>query len=64
MIESLSPKQSLALELYNVGQFEPASKVRFLNLVTIVEVLAIREQTAVGVRDLIDKLKQSVKASE
>jgi len=63
-IKPVSPKQSLALELYNLGQFEPATKARFLNLVTIVEVLANRKRKATGICNQIDELMQSVRASE
>jgi Apea-like HEPN len=63
-IKALSSKQSLALELYNLAQFEPAPRVRFLNLITIVEVLTIRESMATHILEHIDKLKQAVKESE
>ena len=62
-IKPLSPKQSLALELYNLGHFEPATKARFLNLVSIIEILKTCEPKAKGVRDQIDVLMRSVKAS-
>lgn len=63
-IKPLPPKQSLALELYNLSHFEPDTKVRFLNLVTIIEVLADRGRKAKGIRDKIDELMRSVRTSE
>jgi hypothetical protein len=40
---SLTPKQQLALDLYNLAQFENTTKTRFLTLITVVEILAKRK---------------------
>ncbi len=59
----LSTKLSLGLELYNLGHFEPATKARFLNLVTIIEVLAERERREQPIRDQLDSYIQEVRNS-
>jgi hypothetical protein len=39
---SLTPKQRLALELYNLSRFGAVIQTRFLNLITVVEILSER----------------------
>jgi hypothetical protein len=63
-VKPLPAKKSLALELYNLCLFESATKTRFLNLVTIVEVLAKRERKATPIRETIHELMESVRSSE
>jgi len=59
-----SPKQQLALELYNLSHFENVPKTRFLNLITVVEVLAIRRSRPKSVRALVGDLLTAVDRSE
>jgi hypothetical protein len=58
---TLTPKLRLALELYNLSRFEPASKARFLALITIIEVLAERERRDPAVIQEVEKLKKIFK---
>lgn len=55
---SLSEKQRLALDLYNLSHFEGTSKTRFLTLITVIEVLATRQKRQVSVRALLKKFKE------
>ena len=60
---SFTPKQQLALDLYNQSHFESVSKTRFLTLITVVEILATpkrrSQQLATLVRNLCDTARQS-----
>ncbi len=49
-----SPKLTLALELYNGCKFAVESEVRFLSLVTVVEVLAERSSIPTSAAEFID----------
>jgi hypothetical protein len=55
---SLSEKQRLALDLYNLSHFEGTAKTRFLTLITVIEVLATRQKRPVSVRALLKKFKE------
>ena len=55
-----TPKQHLALELYNLAHFENAPKVRFLALVTVAEVLAERPMQSERVRALLEEFRALV----
>jgi hypothetical protein len=52
---TFSPKLGLALEIYNLTFFEPATKIRFLSLVTVIEVLSNRKHQTKDIRGEIDK---------
>ncbi len=60
---SLTPKQQLALELYNQTHFESVSKTRFLTLSTVVEILASpkrrSQQLAALVADLCETARRT-----
>jgi hypothetical protein len=62
-IKPIAPKLTLALELYNLAQFEPVTKARFLNLVTIVEVLAERERRPEDIQIQLDSCAEVIRAS-
>lgn len=60
---TVSAKQLLALDLYNLNHFENAAATRFLNLVTIVEVLSERTKLSKTARDFVKTLKQTIRGS-
>ncbi|CAN5883005.1 hypothetical protein BH24DEI2_BH24DEI2_20780 [soil metagenome] len=60
---ALSPKLSFALELYNLTHFEPATKARFLSLVTVVEVLSTKTRRPKPIRDQINAHVQLIRDS-
>lgn len=63
-LSELPPKLSLALELYNLTHFEPATKTRFLTLVTVVEVLSTRARRPKHIRDQLDACMDLVRGSD
>lgn len=57
----LTEKQALALSLYNASQFDPATRSRFLTLVTVVEILAVRTGRSPEARELLRRFKAQCK---
>lgn len=60
---TVSPKQELALDLYNLNHFESVTATRFLTLITVVEVLAIRRKRSPQVTAFVKTLRVAVKKS-
>jgi hypothetical protein len=60
---ALTPKQQLALDLYNLAHFEGTPKTRFLTLVTVVEILASRKAHSDTAKALLAQLSATVRAS-
>jgi hypothetical protein len=60
---ALSTKQQLALDLYNLNHFESVTATRFLTLITVVEVLAVRRKRSPGVQVFVKRLRGVVKGS-
>jgi hypothetical protein len=60
---TLTKKQQLALDLYNLSHFENVPKTRFLTLITVVEVLAKKAKQSLAVRALLKDLKKTVSSS-
>lgn len=60
---TLTAKQQLALDLYNLSHFENASKPRFLLLVTVVEVLASPAARSAAAQEVLDALLAIVQTS-
>jgi hypothetical protein len=60
---TLTLKQQLALDIYNLSHFESAPKTRFLLLITVVEILASRSKCSAQVSRLITEIIHQVKAS-
>jgi hypothetical protein len=61
---ALSPKQQLALDLYNLNHFESVTATRFLTLITVVEVLAVRRKRSPQVIAFVKTLRDAAKESE
>jgi hypothetical protein len=59
----LTSRLGLALELYNLGLFEPDTKARFLNLITVVEILSEREEMPKPIRSVVQDCIGVVQAS-
>jgi hypothetical protein len=57
----LTPTQQLAIEVYNLSHFEPATRARFLTLVTVVEVIAPRLKRSLHVRAALNRLIASIR---
>lgn len=60
---TFTPKQRLAIDLYNLSHFENVPKTRFLTLVTVVEVLATRTKRSPAVRALLKEFLTNVRSS-
>jgi len=60
---TFTPKQRLALDLYNLSHFENDAKTRLLTLVTVVEVLATRAKRSPAVRALLSGFIPKVRSS-
>jgi len=60
---SIDSKKELALHLYTTSHFEQTSLNRFLRLITIVEILSIRQKVADEVMAVISEFKTAVAAS-
>ena len=60
---ALSPKQQLALNLYNLNHFESVTATRFLTLITVVEVLAVRRKRSPQVITFVKGLRGTVRQS-
>lgn len=56
-----SDKQALALALYNSSHFEPTPRIRFLTLITVIEILAVRGKRSEHARSLLHALRQQCK---
>ncbi|MDQ3566032.1 MAG: hypothetical protein M3436_18730 [Pseudomonadota bacterium] len=60
---TLSAKQLLALDLYNLSHFEGTPKTRFLTLITVVEVLSTRQPRTPAARSVVKSFRESVKTA-
>ncbi len=60
----LTPKKQLALEIYNLVQFEERSKTKFLNLISVIEIICDRDKQPEDVKSHVDFLINQVKFSE
>lgn len=58
-----TPKQQLAVDLYNLSHFEHVPRSRFVTLVTVVEVLATRAKRSPSARAVLDELISTVRLS-
>lgn len=58
-----SHKHILGLELYSAAHFESSGRARFLTLVSVVEVLAVRQRRTAEAIELIERMACSVSAS-
>jgi len=63
MSARVSPKQSLALELYSASKFESSLRARFLTLVIAVECLSSQEEQPQNVLDHVKELVALTKGS-
>lgn len=63
IVFTLTDKQSLALELYNISRFESLHRARFLTLVTAVECLGSRAKQPEHIISYIDVLIEQTKGS-
>ncbi len=63
LARSLTPKQLLAIEIYNASFFEAFPKSRFLSLITVVECLADDLESTNTIKAVVDHLIATVKIS-
>lgn len=60
----LSPKQSLALELYGLSHFESSLRARFVTLVTVVEVLCERGKIPKHIQEHLRQLTEVTRSAD